>query len=555
MSRTLPPESSLPALAISDDDKKDREFAPAAEIPVVAPVRPDEPIVTRRELWSYYLYYNGDNGVGPLGYSMTLFQSLATSAGYDPVNGPGSSCLAAGASGQCVVPWGSGTKAVSSVVLVATGVSFAVMTMIFTTIGSAADYGTFGRWLLLVVTVICWAAQFASVSLTSPSRWGAAMGLYMVGFITYGATLVFYAAVFPRLARNTQHARDLKEKYDNGEIPAEVYEQEESLEKNRISNISTMHSNIGYIFTLALNLSLLLPNTTKNNPKVNNYVLVLTNGYWVITGIWWFIYQQPRPGPKLPKGESYLTIGWKQIWVALKQYKKLPYTFIYLVAFFLLADGLNTTGTLVSICQNDKFSFSFLQNTYLGLAQAFTSTASTLGFWHIQRYWKISTKKMFIVTNVVTVMIPLWGMIGIWTDKFGFHNAWEFWAYNVVFGLFQAPYYAFSQTMMAELTPPGFDNMFFGLFGLSNRASSMIGPNVIQAIIDDTGNNWKGFPFLFALCAAASLVIWFGVDVTKGRRAAVRWAEETRDVYGVMGGLGVGAERKDRESVGSTGKS
>ena len=25
------------------------------------------------------------------------------------------------------------------------------------------------------------------------------------------------------------------------------------------------------------------------------------------------IYQQPRPGPKLSKGESYLTIGWKQV--------------------------------------------------------------------------------------------------------------------------------------------------------------------------------------------------------------------------------------------------
>lgn len=36
--------------------------------------------------------------------------------------------------------------------------------------------------------------------------------------------------------------------------------------------------------------------------------------------------------------------------------------------------GLNTTGTLVLICQNDKFTFSFLQNTYLGLAQAITST-------------------------------------------------------------------------------------------------------------------------------------------------------------------------------------
>ena len=37
-----------------------------------------------------------------------------------------------------------------------------------------------------------------------------------------------------------------------------------------------------------------------------------------------------------------------------------------------------------------------------------------------------------------------------------------------------------------------------------------------------------GFPFLFALCASASLVIWFGVDVEKGRRDAVRFAEAHR---------------------------
>jgi hypothetical protein len=100
----------------------------------------------------------------------------------------------------------------------------------------------------------------------------------------------------------------------------------------------------------------------------------------------------------------------------------LPYTFIYLFSFFLLADvghlriiclasyeqltffdlqGLNTTGTLVSICQNDKFSFSFLQNTYLGLAQAITSTISTLGFWYIQKYYKIGTKKMVSVIFVM----------------------------------------------------------------------------------------------------------------------------------------------------------
>ncbi|KAF8076850.1 autophagy-related protein 22-like protein [Lyophyllum atratum] len=554
MSRTLPPE--IPPAELVHVPEKDSDSggsidgSPKAETssPVfVSSINKHEPVVTRRELWSYYLYYNGDNGVGPLGFSMTLFQSLVFAAGFDPIKGPGSSCSAEDASGQCVVPWAGGTKAVSSVVLIANGVSFAVMTMIFTTIGSAADYGTFGRWLLFVVTCICWGAQFASMSLTVPSRWPVGMALYMIGFISYGATLVFYAAVFPRLARNTPHARAIREKYEAGETTREEFELEESMEKNRISNISTTHSNIGYIVTLCLNLSVLLP--LANNPKVNNYTLVLTNSYWIVVGIWWFIFQQPRPGPPVPKGENYITIGWKQIWKAGQQYKKLPYTFIYLFAFFLLADGLNTTGTLVAICQNDKFAFSFLQNTYLGLAQAITSTMATLGFWYIQKYYKISTKKMFIVTNVVTMMIPLWGMIGIWTTKFGFHNVWEFWAYNVVFGLFQAPYYAFSQTMMAELTPPGFDNMFFGLFGLSNRASSMIGPNVIQAIIDRSGNNWMGFPFLFALCVCASLVIWFGVDVTKGRRDAVAWADGIRR-EAERGGGGDWAD----EGVGKEGK-
>lgn len=57
---------------------------------------------------------------------MTLFQSLATRAGYDPVRGIGASCTDADASGQCVLPWGGGTKSVSSIVLVANGISFAV---------------------------------------------------------------------------------------------------------------------------------------------------------------------------------------------------------------------------------------------------------------------------------------------------------------------------------------------------------------------------------------------------------------------------------------------
>jgi MFS-type transporter involved in bile tolerance (Atg22 family) len=38
--------------------------------------------------------------------------------------------------------------------------------------------------------------------------------------------------------------------------------------------------------------------------------------------------------------------------------------------------------------------------------------------------------------------------------------------------------------------------MFYGLFGITNRASSLIGPNVCAAIINTTGNQWSAFIFL-----------------------------------------------------------
>ncbi|KAI0306808.1 MFS general substrate transporter [Multifurca ochricompacta] len=531
-------------------DKKEYTI-PSDDAQINAPLSYDEPVVTRRELWSYCCF------------SLTLFQALSTAAGYDPVRGQGSSCLGVGASGKCVLPWGGGTKAVNSVVLIANGASFAIITIILTTISPAADYGSFGRWLLLGVTLISLGAQFSAMSLTRPGRWGASMAMYMTIFTTYGVTLALYTAIFPRLARHTRFSRDLRERYNRGEIPAEVYEEGESLERTRISNTITAMACVGGIVMLLLDLSLLLP--LQGHADVNNYVIVMAAGYWVLTGTWWFIYQQPRPGPKLPKGERYIAIGWKRIWLALKQYKKLPYTFTYLFAYFLLADdvcianmpsghvqALSTTSTLVYICQNDRLNFSLLENTYLGITQLSTSFASQIVSWYAQRYWKIGPKKIFIVASIVATLVPLWGMMGIWTDKFGFHNVWEFWMYAVVFGFFQALYYSYSQTIMAELSPPGFDYMFFGLFGLSNRASSIIGPNVIQAIIDRTGNTWDGFSFLFGLCVAANLIIWLAVDVPKGRHDALRWAAGQR---GTADGIYTRTGEKNEASVEGSGKS
>ena len=122
------------------------------------------------------------------------------------------------------------------------------------------------------------------------SRWGVAMGIFIIGFISYGLTLAFYAALFPRLVRNTRCICELRERYEQGEIAADEYEQAEALEKSKVSSLSivgalfsssrpppvmTCRSSFrtaGFIAISSLDLALVIP--LRVNTKVDNYVLL-----------------------------------------------------------------------------------------------------------------------------------------------------------------------------------------------------------------------------------------------------------------------------------------
>lgn len=58
-------------------------------------------ITTRKELWSYYIYYIGNNGLSGFNFGPSQFQNLLFLAGYDPTLGPGSACVDNG----CVLPY------------------------------------------------------------------------------------------------------------------------------------------------------------------------------------------------------------------------------------------------------------------------------------------------------------------------------------------------------------------------------------------------------------------------------------------------------------------
>ena len=151
---------------------------------------------------------------------------------------------------------------------------------------------------------------------------------------------------------------------------------------------------------------------------------------------------------------------------------------------------------------------------------------------------------MFNAIAVSIILLDGWGMIGIWTDKFGFHNAWEVWVsfskaekreekvpgikltffsfakvYQAFYGLFVCPWYSYSQIMISEVTPRGHEFLFFSLFSIIGKTSSFIGPLVSSAIIDasPTGNNSAPFYFLFALSVVSFGIMAFGVDLRKSQ--------------------------------------
>lgn len=205
---------------------------------------------------------------------------------------------------------------------------------------------------------------------------------------------------------------------------------------------------------------------------------------------------------------------------------------LYLIGYFLLGDSLNTTVTVIATLQNSVVAYNTLTLTYLLIVGIVAQFVGIFAFWTIQKRFSLSTKNMFDAIMVGIISLDAWGMIGIWTQKFGFHNEWEFWVYQVWYGLFVCPWYSYSQIMISEVTPRGKEFLFFALFSIMGKTSAFIGPIVSSAIISASpnGNNSLPFYFLLGLSLLSFGLLAFFVDLKKSRVEQERFLQEERAI-------------------------
>jgi len=278
-------------------------------------------------------------------------------------------------------------------------------------------------------------------------------------------------------------------------------------------NLSYTWNNIGFVICCALSLGALFGLRADDSVENNNWgysvSVAVCTAFWIIFAIPWFLWEKKRPGPPLPKGENYVTFGCKQIWFAGQQVWTLKQTFYYIVVFFLLADGITTQLTLISIAQTQAVKFSAIYNTYFLLVQGSCAALGCWGYYKLQKHFDLKTKTILQIVNFCCLLTAIWGMIGIWTTRIGFHHQWEFWLFAGTYGFTFGPQFSYGQAMMAELVPHGREYLFFSLLGIVSKGSSWIGPLVCSAIVDRSGNQWCAFAFVAALIFVPFVGIFF----------------------------------------------
>lgn len=300
-----------PHAVTTAQDQEDHPTAPDQHDPRFA--------ADRKEIWSYYCYYIGNNGLTLFNFAPTLFQDLLY--------------IAAGDRGT--LKFLGRYRSINSIVLLSNGISFAIQVVLFLILGSLADYGTWRPWILIFWSIVAFGLGFGWLGVHSEDKWPTATGLYMIGLIAYQMCFTFWFAAFPGLARNTPEMREKAREYENGEIDRDAYDFEDMMQRNRISNVAFIMQSAGEILILAILVGILfaldVTASAENNLWGLSVLIAYASGWWLVLAIPWFIWEKRRPGQQVPAGMNLVSVGFWTLWRAVTQIWRLKQSLIYLI--------------------------------------------------------------------------------------------------------------------------------------------------------------------------------------------------------------------------------
>ncbi|MDQ3665993.1 MAG: MFS transporter [Acidobacteriota bacterium] len=364
-----------------------------------------------------------------------------------------------------------------------TCVSIAVLLQVFLLpiLGSVADYSNLKKKMMAVFCYIGVTATCLMFFVTEQAYWLGGL-LFIIANLGFGAAVVFYNGFLNDIT--TEDQRD---------------------------KVSSRGFAYGYLGGgLLLGLSFLLVNYAQQF-GLDAYMAVRIS--LLAAGIWWgafalvaFARLKSRAAPKsLPTGKSFLTVGFTELARTFRELARLRHTLRYLIGYLFYNDGIQTVISMSSVLLAQELFIakgletdqSFLLGLFLMVQ--FVAIFGALIFERLA--YAITTKRAILVSLI------LWSAVVIYVYGF-LQSTTHAWAVGVVIAIVLGGSQALSRSLFSRMIPKGREAAFFGLYEVSERGTSWLGPLLFGAVAAATNSYRQALLSLIILFVVGTIVLY-----------------------------------------------
>jgi UMF1 family MFS transporter len=373
----------------------------------------------------------------------------------------------------------------------ASTIAILIVAVVAPLLGAIADYAAIKKRLLAVFAGIGIASCFAMWWLT-PGGWELALVLFVIGNVGVAGSIVFYEALLPHLVG-----------------PAEL------------DRVSTAGYAIGYLgggMLLAINLLMIQQPALFGLSGAD----AGTRLSLVSVGLWWLIFSVPLflqvPEPRALAGSGHekvsLASGVRHLLGTFRDLRKYRNAFVFLVAFFVYNDGIQTMIKMAAIygdtigLDSGAMITALLLTQFIGVpaAFAFGALAGRIG----------AKTAVYCGLGVYTFIAAL---------GYYMSTAFHFFALAILVGLVQGGTQALSRSLFASMIPRQKSSEFFAFFGVFERYAGVLGPAVFAVVVSASGQGRLAILAVLVFFIVGALLLT-GVDVDAGRREAREGEQE-----------------------------
>jgi UMF1 family MFS transporter len=330
-------------------------------------------------------------------------------------------------------------------------------------LGAIADYSHLRKQMMRFFATIGALATIGLFIVTEPLWWLGGI-LFMLANLTFGAAMVFYNSYLPDIASEDQ--------------------------RDRVSSFGWAMGYLGGGLLLLLNLVFFLTYEQFGIPTgLAIRINLASAGVWWLgfSFITWARLRARKASKPLPRNETYMSVGFKQLGKTLKEIKSFPETLKYLVAYFLYNDGIQTViavSATFAAAPVIRGGIEVDQSTLtmVILMIQFVAFGGAL-FWGKLANW-VGAKRSIIISLFVWAAVTIFAYFGLKGET----RILQFWVMGFFIALVMGGSQAISRSLFAQMVPGGKEAEYFSFYEISERGTSWIGPMLFGLVNQLFGN-------------------------------------------------------------------